>query len=149
VNTDGAVVVATDGSALRNPGDGGWAWFIAPGNCGFGGVPATTNNAMELTAILEALRATRNMGPVVIETDSTYAQQAVTKWHFGWRKNGWKTKSGSPVANRELVEQIVAEMRGRKVTIVWVKGHAGHPRNEAADELAKRGAMSVSRTRGA
>jgi ribonuclease HI len=137
------ITVATDGSALGNPGPGGWAWVRTDGSSegyGYGG-DRTTNNAMELTAIAAALRA-HPTGPITIISDSRYAIDCVTKWVHGWRRRGWRTAAGSPVANRELVETIVGLAASRDVTYQWVRGHAGHPANERADTLARNAATN-------
>jgi ribonuclease HI len=97
---------------------------------------------MELAAIRAALRALR--GDVEVLSDSRYAIDCVTKWVYGWRKSGWVTSSGSPVANRELVEDIVALCQGRTVEFTWVRGHSGHRANERADALARQAAASAS-----
>jgi ribonuclease HI len=142
------LVVATDGSALRNPnGPAGWCWF-ANGECwAAGGWPRNTNNAAELTAILEALRATAHMEPhhLVVESDSQYAINCITKWVHGWRRRGWTTAAGAPVKNAELVQAIDAERQGRSTEFRWVRGHSGHARNESADRRAVAAAKAFSR----
>lgn len=137
-STDGWLAVATDGSALGNPGPGGWAWAVDDDSWAAGGVPHTTNNIMELTAIREALAATAHLGvPVEIQADSSYCIDALTKWIHGWRRRNWRTASGSPVANRDLIEEIGGLLEGRQVRFVWVRGHAGHAANEHADARAR------------
>jgi len=136
------IVVATDGSALGNPGAGGWAWYTHEQHYGCGGDPGpVTNNQMEIIALTRALEANREHD-LVLEVDSQYVINAVTKWHFGWRRRGWTNSKGEPVANRELLETalaLLAERRhaGRATDFCWVRGHDGHPRNEAADRHAR------------
>ena len=145
-NKVGPLVLATDGSALGNPGPTGWCWFIDEQNWQAGGVPHGTNNLGELTAVHRALSATSELSrPLIIECDSKYAISALTQWHHNWRRNGWKTSNGGPVANRELIESAVELLANRDVKFVWVRGHNGHPRNEAADERAR---DAASRARG-
>jgi len=133
---------ATDGSALGNPGPGGWCWFIHPGLYATGGHPGpVTNNQMELTALLRLLEHAPG-DDLRISIDSQYVINAATKWAQGWAKNGWKTKSGTDVANRGLVQPILELMTvraqsGLVTDIVWVRGHSGHPANEAADSRAR------------
>lgn len=134
IDIQGAVRVATDGACQHNPGPGGWGWWIDEFTFGSGSKTRSTNNEMELTAILEALRSTS--GPVVVETDSQYAADALTSWVTGWRRNGWRTKSGTSVANQDLFETILQEASTRAVAVRWVRGHNGHVGNEHADALA-------------
>jgi ribonuclease HI len=138
------LVLATDGSALGNPGPAGWCWYINDQNWQAGGILHGTNNQGELTAVHRALSATRSVTrPLVIECDSKYAISALTLWYRGWERNGWKNSAGAPVANRELIEETLGLLSGRKVTFTWVRGHNGHPRNEAADLRARDGAVSA------
>ena len=143
VATRPAVVVATDGSCLTNPGPGGWSWYSDDGCWAAGGEAATTNNRMELTAVLEVLRALPRDRPLVVKADSSYTIDACTKWIHGWKRRGWKTAAKAPVKNREIIEAIDAELTGRDVTFEWVKGHAGHELNEAADERCRAAAEAV------
>jgi ribonuclease HI len=138
------VTVATDGSALGNPGPGGWAWVRSDRSAQSSGESdgRTTNNAMELTAIAAALRAHPDVD-VVIESDSQYAINCVT-WAHGWAKRGWVTKDNKPVANRALVEEIVRLSHGRRVDYRWVRGHDGHAGNERADMLARNAATAAA-----
>jgi ribonuclease HI len=137
------VVIFTDGAAKGNPGPGGWGAILATAErvreLG-GGSPHTTNNKMELTAVIEALRAARGLeGKVLLHTDSTYVIRGITEWIHGWRRRGWRTAEGQPVLNRELWEALAAVVteRGRG-GIEWhyVRGHIGTPGNERADEIA-------------
>jgi ribonuclease HI len=132
------LVAATDGACRGNPGPGGWAWYVDERNWAAGGSPRTTNNAMELAAVKEVLAATRDCPdrPLVLQVDSQYTIDALTKWIHGWRRNGWQTGAGRPVANQKLIAEIDVLLSGRRVTFEKVKGHSGHLLNEAADQKA-------------
>lgn len=137
--------VYTDGACAGNPGPGGWGVLIMEQGghrelCG--GESATTNNRMEMTAALEALRATQ--GPVRLHTDSQYLRNGVTDWIVKWKRNGWKTADKKPVKNQDLWEALDALTKGRSIVWVWVKGHAGVPGNERADALAREGLERIS-----
>lgn len=137
------ITAAADGSALGNPGPNGWAWYIDDDRWAAGGSPHGTNNQGELQAVLELLRATAGVDEkLVIECDSRYVIDSVTKWMPGWKRRGWRKSDGGPVLNRELLEGIDEAIRGRDVEFTWVKGHAGHPLNEAADERANAAAKA-------
>jgi ribonuclease HI len=137
------ITAAADGSALGNPGPNGWAWYIDDANWAAGGSPHGTNNQGELRAVLELLRATAGTDEkLLIECDSRYVIDSVTKWMPGWKRRGWRKSDGGPVLNRDLLEGIDEAMRGRDVEFSWVKGHAGHPLNEAADERANAAAKA-------
>jgi len=137
------ITAAADGSALGNPGPNGWAWYIDDDRWAAGGSPHGTNNQGELQAVLELLRATAGVDEkLVIECDSRYVIDSVTKWMPGWKRRGWRKSDGGPVLNRELLEGIDEAIRGRDVEFSWVKGHAGHPLNEAADERANAAAKA-------
>jgi len=137
----------TDGACSGNPGPGGWgALLIArDGNTVIkerslnGGEADTTNNRMELTAAIEALEALERPSEITIVTDSSYVKDGLTKWIFGWKRNGWKTAAKKPVKNVDLWKQLDAAQSRHQVSWEWVKGHAGHPENERADELAREG----------
>lgn len=140
------LVAAVDGSALGNPGPAGWAWVIDRNNWAAGGWPHATNNQGELTAVLELLHATASLNCALhIQADSQYVINSLTKWLPGWKAKGWRKADGKPVLNRELLEQLDAALSGREVTFEWVRGHAGHPLNEAADTLARNAATAYSR----
>lgn len=140
------ITAAADGSALGNPGPNGWAWYIDETRWAAGGSPHGTNNQGELQAVLELLRATAETDePLVIECDSRYVIDSVTKWMPGWKRRGWRKADGGPVLNRDLLEGIDEAMRGRTVSFTWVKGHAGHPLNEAADSRANAAATAYQR----
>ena len=138
----GEVLIWTDGACKGNPGPGGWAAIVVPADGGdpvelSGGAEHTTNNRMEYSAALEGLRSLPAGSRVCIVTDSTLMLDSMTKWIHGWRKKGWKTASGSPVKNQDLVEALDAEIRRHAdVRWHWVKGHADTELNNRADELA-------------
>lgn len=142
------IIAAADGSALGNPGPNGWAWYIDDDRWAAGGSPHGTNNQGELRAVLELLRATAESDEkLIIECDSKYVIDSVTKWMPGWKRRGWRKADGAPVLNRDLLEGLDEAMRGRDVTFTWVKGHAGHPLNEAADERANAAAKAYQQKR--
>lgn len=134
------IEVFTDGACAGNPGPGGWGVLIV-GKDGeverCGGEDATTNNRMELTAAIEALRATS--GPLRLYTDSQYVKNGITVWIGNWKRNGWKTADRKPVKNQDLWMALDAAIAGRVVEWRWVRGHNGHPENERADALARGG----------
>lgn len=141
---DADYIIHTDGSCLRNPGGaGGWAAVIETAATGAveeksGGAPETTNNRMELTAALMALSAVPEGARVALYTDSQYLKNAFTKfWLPAWKKRGWKKADGEPVLNQDLWVQLDAAFAARQVQFHWVKGHAGNPRNERCDALAR------------
>ncbi len=134
------VTIYTDGSCEGNPGPGGFAAIIeeeGETRDVTGGDPHTTNNRMELKAVIAGLAALEETSQVRIVTDSQYVAKGMTSWIHGWRRKGWKTASGSPVKNRELWEELDALAKRRRVQWEWVRGHDGHPGNERADTLAK------------
>lgn len=143
------ITAAADGSALGNPGPAGWAWYIDDHTWRAGGWPHGTNNMGELKAVLDLLEATAAEPStadehLLILCDSQYVINSVTKWMPGWKRKGWKKKDGKPVQNVELMQAIDAAMQGRSVDFEWVKGHAGHPLNEAADKRANAAATAYS-----
>ncbi len=134
------VTIYTDGSCEGNPGPGGFAAIIeeeGETRDVTGGEPRTTNNRMELKAVIAGLAALEETSQVRIVTDSQYVAKGMTSWIHGWRRKGWKTASGSPVKNRELWEELDALAKRHRVQWEWVRGHDGHPGNERADTLAK------------
>lgn len=136
------VTMYTDGACKGNPGPGGWGVLLEWGDhtkelCG--GERQTTNNRMEISAVLEGLRSLSRSCEILIVTDSVYVRDGVTKWIAGWKRNGWKTAAKKPVKNRDLWEALDAELASHHVQWEWVKGHSGHPGNERADELANAG----------
>ncbi len=137
----------TDGACSGNPGPGGWgSLLIARDGENIlkeremkGGEAETTNNRMELMAAITALETLEKPSTITIVTDSSYVKDGITKWIFGWKAKGWKTASKKPVKNEELWKRLDAATQRHQVTWEWVKGHAGHPENERADELARMG----------
>ncbi len=134
------VFIYTDGACSGNPGPGGWGAVLQyNGNKKelSGGERETTNNRMELTACIEALRALKEPCEVKLTTDSKYVCDSVTKgWVYGWRKNGWRKSDKKPALNVDLWEKLLSELSRHKVEFFWIKGHDGHPQNERCDALA-------------
>jgi ribonuclease HI len=132
------IVAAADGSALGNPGPAGWAWYVDDNTWAAGGWPRGTNNQGELMAVIDLLDSTAHLDDDLrILCDSQYVINAVTKWMPGWKRKGWRKADGKPVLNRELLERLDRATIGRRYTFEWVKGHAGHELNEAADVRAR------------
>ncbi|UZD90461.1 ribonuclease HI [Cognatishimia activa] len=137
----------TDGACSGNPGPGGWGVLLRATQDGEivkerelnGGEPETTNNQMELMAAIMALETLERASTITVVTDSAYVKNGVTGWIHGWKRNGWRTSSKKPVKNVELWQRLDAAQARHSVTWEWVKGHAGHPENEKADELARKG----------
>jgi ribonuclease HI len=137
------IIAAADGSALGNPGPAGWGWYVDDDCWGVGGWPHATNNMAELTAVLDLLRQTAHLDDdLLVHCDSTYVINSVTKWMAGWKRRGWRKGDGKPVLNVEIMMALDEAMAGRRVRFAWVKGHSGHPLNEAADRLANGAAAS-------
>lgn len=139
------IIAAADGSALGNPGPAGWAWYVDDDRWASGGWPHGTNNMGELMAVLDLLQQTAHLDDDLhVFCDSKYVIDSVTKWMAGWKRKGWKKGDGKPVLNVELMKAIDAAMEGRRhrVRFEWVKGHAGHALNEAADRLANAAAAA-------
>jgi len=137
------IVAAADGSALGNPGPAGWAWYVDDEHWSAGGWPHGTNNQGELMAVIDLLEATAHLGEDLhIFCDSQYVINAVTKWMPGWKRKGWRKADGAPVLNRELLERLDRALQGRVYRFEWVKGHAGHDLNEAADDRARAAATA-------
>jgi ribonuclease HI len=142
------VVIYTDGACSGNPGPGGWGAILHNGATKkelYGGDPATTNNRMELMAAIRALEALKRPVSVTLYTDSKYVHDGITKWIKSWQRNGWKTAAKQPVKNADLWQRLSEAMNGHRVDWQWVKGHAGDPGNERADELARRGCEENAR----
>ncbi len=142
------VVIYTDGACKGNPGPGGWGAWLKSGTHEkelWGGEPATTNNRMELTAVIEALGSLKRRCKVAIYTDSEYVRNGITTWIHNWKQRGWRTADRKPVKNVELWQRLEALASSHDVSWHWVKGHAGDPGNERADALANRGVESVQR----
>lgn len=142
-----SVIAYTDGACSGNPGPGGWG-VVLQAKSGLkiakqrelnGGAADTTNNRMELMAAISALDALTQHSKITIVTDSVYVKDGVTKWISGWKKNGWLTAAKKPVKNEDLWKKLDSVQRQHDVIWEWVKGHAGHPENELADELARAG----------
>jgi len=140
--------IYTDGACKGNPGIGGWGAWLKSGEHSkeiFGGEPLTTNNRMELTAVIRALEALKRPSTVRLHTDSKYVQQGISSWIHQWKKRGWKTADKKPVKNEDLWRLLDEVAARHQIEWIWVRGHAGHDGNEKADELANRGCLSVTR----
>ncbi|MEZ5871885.1 MAG: ribonuclease HI [Nitratireductor sp.] len=136
------VDIWTDGACSGNPGPGGWGALMRHGEREkelSGGEPDTTNNRMELRAAIEALNALKKSCEVHLHTDSQYVKGGVTGWMHNWKRNGWKTSDKKPVKNEDLWRELDTAAARHEIRWHWVKGHAGHPENERADELARKG----------
>jgi len=133
------VQLITDGACLGNPGPGGWACLLRYNHHKrelVGSEPHTTNNRMELTAVIEGLKAMREPCAAEVVTDSQYVKNGITQWIHGWKRNGWRTADKKPVKNVDLWKRLDAALGEHDVRWHWVKGHAGHAMNERADQLA-------------
>ena len=141
------VDIYTDGACKGNPGVGGWGVLMQSGGRTrelHGGEAATTNNRMELMAVIRALEALKRPCRVRLHTDSQYVQLGISKWIHGWKKNGWKTADKKPVKNADLWRELDELAAQHEIEWLWVRGHAGHDGNERADELANLGVTSVA-----
>lgn len=147
MGTHTPIIAAADGSALGNPGPAGWAWYIDDDTWAAGGWKHGTNNMGELKAVLDLLESTAHVAqrPLTILCDSKYVIDSLTKWMPGWKKKGWKKSNGKPVLNQDLLKELDKALQGRTYTFEWVKGHSGHPLNEAADARANAAATAFSR----
>lgn len=142
------VEVYTDGACKGNPGVGGWGAILEYDGKErelFGGETLTTNNRMELTAVIRALEALRRQCKVRVHTDSQYVQQGISRWIHDWKKRGWRTADRKPVKNADLWRRLDELAQQHEIEWIWVRGHAGHDGNERADALANRGVRSVAR----
>ena len=140
------IEIYTDGACRGNPGPGGWAALLRSGEHEreiSGAEPLTTNNRMELTAVIRALASLRRRCPVAVYTDSQYVRNGIQTWIHAWKRNGWKTADKKPVKNAELWQELDRLASRHEVTWHWVKGHADTPGNHRADELANRGVASI------
>ncbi len=141
------VLIHTDGACKGNPGPGGWGAVLEYGDVArelHGGQAHTTNNRMELTAVIEALNALKRPCTVRVVTDSQYVQKGVQEWMSDWKRRGWKTAAKKPVANQDLWQQLDQALARHQVSWEWVRGHQGHEGNERADALANLGVESVT-----
>tara|TARA_Y100001960_G_scaffold328776_1_gene418418 strand:- start:360 stop:797 length:438 start_codon:yes stop_codon:yes gene_type:complete len=135
------VHIYTDGACKGNPGPGGWGAILHyNGNIKEinGYSPDTTNNIMEITAVIKAINLLNRPCTITITTDSTYVKNGITKWIHTWKNKNWKTANKKPVKNKKLWQQLDKAIKQHDVTWEWVKGHSGHPQNEKADELANK-----------
>ncbi|MFT3733924.1 MAG: ribonuclease HI [Rhodocyclaceae bacterium] len=140
------VEIFTDGACSGNPGPGGWGAILRLGAVEkelWGGEPATTNNRMEMLAVIRGLQALKRPVTARIYTDSQYVQKGISEWIHGWKKRGWKTADKQPVKNEDLWRLLDSLAEGHKLQWLWVKGHAGHPENERCDALARQGVEAV------
>ena len=140
------VEIFTDGACKGNPGPGGWGAVLVAGEHEkelFGGELGTTNNRMELLAVIEALKALSRPCEVIVHTDSQYVQKGISEWIHGWKARGWKSAARAPVKNVDLWQQLDAAQARHKIEWRWVRGHSGHAGNERADALANRGVETV------
>ncbi|MFN3746597.1 MAG: ribonuclease HI [Hyphomicrobiaceae bacterium] len=145
------VIIHTDGACSGNPGPGGWGVILQSGPHRkelSGGEPHTTNNRMELMAAITALEALKGPSRVELWTDSNYLRDGITKWIHAWRRNGWKTADKKPVKNVELWQRLDEAVKRHAVEWHWLKGHAGHPENERADELARAAIKAIREAEG-
>ncbi len=142
------VEVYADGACKGNPGAGGWGVLLVSGEHSkelYGGEPHTTNNRMELTAVIRALEALKRSARVRVHTDSQYVQKGISIWIHDWKKRGWRTADKKPVKNADLWRRLDELTAQHEIEWIWVKGHAGHPGNERADALANLGVSSSAR----
>jgi ribonuclease HI len=143
-----AVEIFTDGACKGNPGPGGWGAILRTGSTEreiSGGEALTTNNRMEMMAVIAALNALKRPCRVTVSTDSRYVMDGLTKWIHGWQRNGWRTADKKPVKNADLWQDLLSAAKPHQITWQWVKGHAGHAENERADTLASEAALAMAR----
>jgi ribonuclease HI len=141
------IIIYTDGACSGNPGKGGWGailMFKEHEKKISGGLKETTNNQMEIRAVIEALKTIKKPNEIIINTDSKYVMDGITKWINGWKKNGWRTADRKPVKNSELWQELDEEVGKHRIEWRWVKGHSGNKYNDIADELARHGISKIS-----
>jgi ribonuclease HI len=146
VSADNTVNIYSDGACKGNPGRGGWGALLVAGEhrkeiCG--GEADTTNNRMEMTAVIRALESLKRPSDVAVHTDSQYVQKGISEWLPGWKRRNWRTAQGKPVKNQDLWQQLDALAQRHRIEWHWVRGHAGHPENERADALANQGVLQA------
>jgi ribonuclease HI len=142
------IEIFTDGACSGNPGPGGWGAILRTGAHEkeiWGGEPHTTNNRMELIAVIRALELLKRPVAARVHTDSQYVQKGISEWIHGWKARGWKTAAKAPVKNEDLWRALDQAASAHQVQWVWVRGHSGHPENERADALARKGVEAVRR----
>ncbi len=140
------VYIYSDGACKGNPGVGGWGALLVAGGHRkeiYGGEADTTNNHMEMTAVIRALESLKRPSTVEVHTDSQYVQKGISEWMAGWKRRNWRTADGKPVKNQDLWLQLDALAQLHRIEWKWVRGHAGHPENERADELANQGVLQA------
>lgn len=136
------IEIYTDGACSGNPGPGGWGAYLLSGTHKkemFGGELDTTNNRMEMMAVIKGLEALKKRSKVTLYTDSKYVMQGITEWMEGWKAKNWKTAAKKPVKNQDLWQEIDRVIQKHDIEFIWIKGHAGNEGNEKADELARKG----------
>ncbi len=146
MSADNTVHIYSDGACKGNPGKGGWGALLVAGEhrkeiCG--GEADTTNNRMEMTAVIRALESLKRPSDVAVHTDSQYVQKGISEWLPGWKRRNWRTAEGKPVKNQDLWQQLDTLAQRHRIEWHWVRGHAGHPENERADALANQGVQQA------
>ncbi|HBU29168.1 MAG TPA: ribonuclease HI [Thiobacillus sp.] len=145
MNAD-TIYIYSDGACKGNPGVGGWGALLVSGGHRkeiSGGEANTTNNRMEMTAVIRALESLKRPSTVEVHTDSQYVQKGISEWMSGWKRRNWRTADGKPVKNQDLWLQLDALSQLHRIEWKWVRGHAGHPENERADALANQGVLQA------
>ena len=146
MTADNTIHIYSDGACKGNPGAGGWGALLVAGTHRkeiFGGEPDTTNNRMEMTAVIRALELLKRPSSVAVHTDSQYVQKGISEWLPGWKRRNWRTAEGKPVKNQDLWQRLDQLAQLHRIEWNWVRGHAGHPENERADALANQGVLQV------
>ena len=150
MNAD-TIYIYSDGACKGNPGPGGWGALLVKGGHRkeiSGGEPNTTNNRMEMTAVIRALESLKQPSTVEVHTDSQYVQKGISEWMPGWKRRNWRTADGKPVKNHDLWLQLDSLSQLHRIEWKWVRGHAGHPENERADALANQGVLQAQQHQG-